>query len=94
MMGAPSKLSVIRKVTSFERARPTLLFSWAETAALLFPIFFSNLDQSFTVCLGRAERQVLGTSCYSRHRSLDPISIDENARNGSDTDSISAVQYI
>ena len=27
MMGAPSKLSVIRKVASLERARPTLLLS-------------------------------------------------------------------
>jgi hypothetical protein len=33
MMGAPSKLSVIRKAAAFARARPTLLVSWAETAA-------------------------------------------------------------
>jgi len=33
MMGAPSKLSVIRKAAAFARARPTLLFNWAETAA-------------------------------------------------------------
>ncbi len=33
MMGAPSKLSVIRKAAAFARARPTLLFSWSETAA-------------------------------------------------------------
>jgi hypothetical protein len=32
-MGAPSKLSVIRKAAAFARVRPTLLFSWAETAA-------------------------------------------------------------
>ncbi len=30
-MGAPSKLSVIRKAAAFARARPTLFFSWAET---------------------------------------------------------------
>jgi hypothetical protein len=34
MMGAPSKLSVIRKAAALGRARPTLLLSWAEKAGL------------------------------------------------------------
>jgi hypothetical protein len=33
MMGVPSKLNVIRTAATLERARPTLLLSWTETAA-------------------------------------------------------------
>jgi hypothetical protein len=47
MMGAPSKLSVIRKVASLERARPTLLLSesragmyWVVGDNFLFLFFF------------------------------------------------------
>ncbi len=35
VMGAPSKLSVIRKVATLARARPTLLLSWAEKAEVV-----------------------------------------------------------
>ncbi len=33
VMGAPSKLSVIRKAVALRRVRPTFLLSWAEKAA-------------------------------------------------------------
>ncbi len=33
MMGAPSKSSVIRKVASLVRVRPTLILTWSEKAA-------------------------------------------------------------
>ena len=36
MMGAPSKLSVIRKAAALARARPTLLLSWAEKAVFVY----------------------------------------------------------